>query len=320
MAEGPGADQVLSQAGDQPAGPSSERPHRHGAAPGKGNTPARTPLTPYKCWYNSNRPGKRERAAGETSRGIPLPENLRLEKGDLKGKGKPKGKDKGKGKGPEGKGKEAGKEQGGKGLGKTPPPPPPAKKRPLVTEPGPSAKARQEPDAEYSYYSESDAEPKASASEARPSAKFLQLIKAGAQARQKGREEPAAAAAAAAKPEPSSSESSSESERINQPKLEPCTPGVNQEKEDRASTEEVRQAMAEMEIEPTEPADSPRDVAMVEVNLPGPGEETAEAGKPGDPRCNQETRQPANPNAAFSTEPGVNQGSQKRNHGRTSWR
>ena len=311
MAEGPGADQVPSQAGDQPAGPSSERPHRHGAAPGKGNTPARTPLTPYKRWYNSNRPGKRERAAGETSRGIPLPENLRLEKGDLKGKGKPKGKDKGKGKGPESKGKEAGKEQGGKGLGKTPPPPPPAKKRPLVTEPGPSAKARQEPDAEYSYYSESDAEPKASASEARPSAKFLQLIKEGAQARQKGREEPAAAAAAAAKPEPSSSESSSESERINQPKLEPCTPGVNQEKEDRASTEEARQAMAEMEIEPTEPADSPRDVAMVEVNLPGPGEETAEAGKPGDPRSNQETRQPANPNAAFSTEPGVNQGSQK---------
>ena len=51
MAEGPGADQVPSQAGDQPAGPSSERPHRHGAAPGKGNTPARTPLTPYKRWY-----------------------------------------------------------------------------------------------------------------------------------------------------------------------------------------------------------------------------------------------------------------------------
>ena len=47
------------------------------------------------------------------------------------------------------------------------------------------------------------------------------------------------------------------------------------------------------------------------MNLPGPGEETAEAGKPGDPRYNQETRQPANPNAAFSTEPGVNQGSQK---------
>ena len=173
MAEGPGADQAPRQAGDQPAGPSSERAQRHGAAPGKGNTPARTPLTPYKRWYNSNRPGKRERAAGETSRGIPLPENLRLEKGDLKGKGKAKGKEKGKGKGLESKGKEAGKEQGGKGLGKTPPPPPPAKKRPLVTEPGPSAKARQEPDAEYSYYSESDAEPKASASEARPSAKFF---------------------------------------------------------------------------------------------------------------------------------------------------
>ena len=140
MTEGPGADQAPRQAGDQPAGPSSERPQRHGAAPGKGNTPARTPLTPYKRWYNSNRPGKRERAAGETSRGIPLPENLRLEKGDLKGKGKPKGKEKGKGKGPESKGKEAGKEQGGKGLGKTPPPPPPAKKRPLVTEPGPSAR------------------------------------------------------------------------------------------------------------------------------------------------------------------------------------
>ena len=87
MAEGPGADQVPSQAGDQPAGPSSERPHRHGAAPGKGNTPARTPLTPYKRWYNSNRPGKRERAAGETSRGIPLPENLRLEKADLERRG-----------------------------------------------------------------------------------------------------------------------------------------------------------------------------------------------------------------------------------------
>ena len=67
----------------------------------------------------------------------------------------------------------------------------------------------------------------ASASEGRPSAKFLQLIKEGAQARQKGRKEPAAAAAVAAKPEPSSSESSSECERVNQPKLEPCTPGVN---------------------------------------------------------------------------------------------
>ena len=310
MAEGPGADQAPRQAGDQPAGPSSERPHRHGAAPGKGNTPARTPLTPYKRWYNSNRPGKRERAAGETSRGIPLPENLRLEKGDLKGKGKPKGKEKGKGKGLVSKGKEAGEEQGGKGLEKTPPPPPPAKKRPLVAEPGPSAKARQEPDAEYSYYSESDAEPKASTSEARPSAKFLQLIKEGAQARQKGLKEPAAAAAPAAKPEPSSSESSSESERI-QPKLEPCTPGDNQEKKDRASTEEARQARAEMEIEPTEPADSPRDVAVIDVNLPGPGEETAEAGKLGDPRSNQETRQPANPNVASSKEPGENQGSQK---------
>ena len=51
---------------------------------------------------------------------------------------------------------------------------------------------------EYSHYSESDAEPKALASEARPSAKFLQLIKEGAQARQKAREEPAAAAAVAA--------------------------------------------------------------------------------------------------------------------------
>ena len=259
---------------------------------------------------DSNRPGKRERAAGETSRGIPLPENLRLEKGDLKGKGKPKGKEKGKGKGLVSKGKEAGEEQGGKGLEKTPPPPPPAKKRPLVAEPGPSAKARQEPDAEYSYYSESDAEPKASTSEARPSAKFLQLTKEGAQARQKGLKEPAAAAAPAAKPEPSSSESSSESERI-QPKLEPCTAGDNQEKKDRASTEEARQARAEMEIEPTEPADPPRDVAMIDVNLPGPGEETAEAGKLGDPRSNQETRQPANPNVASSKEPGENQGSQK---------
>ena len=260
MAEGPGADQAPRQAGDQPAGPSSERAQRHGAAPGKGNTPARTPLTTYKRWYNSNRPGKRERAAGETSRGIPLPENLRWEKGDLKGKGKAKGKErKGKGKGLESKGKETGKEQGGKGPGKTPPPPPLAKKRPLVTEPGPSAKARQEPDAEYSYYSESDAEPKASASEARPSAKFLQLIKEGAQARQKGREEPAAAAAVAAKPEPSSSESSSECVRVNQPKLEPSTPGVNQEKEDQVSTEEARQAMAEMEIEPTLSAQCPED-------------------------------------------------------------
>ena len=184
----------------------------------KRNTPARTPLTPYKRWYNTNRPGKRERAAGETSRGIPLPESLRLEKGDPKGKGNAKGKErKGKVKGFESKGKETGKEKGGKRPGKTPPPPPPAKKRPLVTEPGPSAKARQEQDAEYSYYSESDAEPRASASEARPSGKFLQLIKEGAQARQRGREEPAAAAAAAAKPEQSSSESSSACEEANQP-------------------------------------------------------------------------------------------------------
>ena len=252
MAESPGEGQAPRQAGDQPAEPSSESAQRHGAAPGKGNTPARTPLTPYKRWYNTNRPGKRERAAGETSRGIPLPESLRLEKGDPKGKKNAKGKErKGKAKGIESKGKEKGKETGGKGPGKTPPPPPPAKKRPLVTEPGPSAKARQEQDAEYSYYSESDAEPKASASEARPSEKFLRLIKEGAQARQRGREEPAAAAAAAAKPEQSSSESSSDCEEANQPEPEPNKPGVNQEKEDQASTEEARQAMADMEIEPT---------------------------------------------------------------------
>ena len=92
MAESPGEGQAPGQAGDQPAEPSSESAQRHGAAPGKGNTPARTPLTPYKRWYNTNRPGKRERAAGETSRGIPLPESLRLEKGDPKGKGNAKGK------------------------------------------------------------------------------------------------------------------------------------------------------------------------------------------------------------------------------------
>ena len=226
----------------------------------------------------------------------------------LKAKEMPKAKkEKAKSKVLRAKGKKKGKEKGGKRPGKTPPPPPPAKKRPLVTEPGPSAKARQEQDAEYSHYSESDAEPKASASEARPSEKFLQLIKEGAQARQRGREEPAAAAAAAAKPEPSSSESSSACEEANQPEPEPNKPGVNQEKEDQASTEEARQAMADMEIEPTEPADSPRDVAMIEVNLGGPGEENPGASKPGNPRSNQETRQSATPNAASSTEPGENQ-------------
>ena len=65
--------------------------------------------------------------------------------------------------------------------------------------------------------------------------------------------------------------------------------------------------MADMEIEPTEPADSPRDVAMIEVNLGGPGEENPGASKPGDPRSSQETRQSATPNAASSTEPGENQ-------------
>ena len=177
-----------------------------------------------------------------------------------------------------------------------------------MTEPGPSAKARQGQDAEYSYYSESDAEPKASASEARRSEKFLRLIKEGAQARQRGREEPAAAAAAAAKPaEQSGSESSSDCEEANQPEPEPSKPGVNQEKEDQASTEEARQAMADMEIEPTEPADSPRDVAMIQVNLGGPGEENPGASKPGDPRSSQETRRSATANAASSAEPGENQ-------------
>ena len=84
---------------------------------------------------------------------------------------------------------------------------------------------------------------------------------------------------------------------------------VSTRREDQASTEEARQAMADMEIEPTEPADSPRDVAMIEVNLPGPGEENPDASKPGDPRSSQETRQSANPNAASSTEPGGNRGS-----------
>ena len=64
--------------------------------------------------------------------------------------------------------------------------------------------------------------------------------------------------------------------------------------------------MADMEIEPTEPADSPRDVAMIEVNLGGPGEENPDASKPGDPRSSQETRQSATPNAASSTESGGN--------------
>ena len=50
MAESPGEGQAPGQAGDQPAEPSSESAQRHGAAPGKGNTPARTPLTPYKRW------------------------------------------------------------------------------------------------------------------------------------------------------------------------------------------------------------------------------------------------------------------------------
>ena len=65
--------------------------------------------------------------------------------------------------------------------------------------------------------------------------------------------------------------------------------------------------MADMEIEPTEPADSPCDVAMIEVNLGGPGEENPGASKPGDPRSSQETRRSATANAAFSAEPCENQ-------------
>ena len=43
---------------------------------------AKAPLSDYKQWYNRNRPGKRERAAGETSRNVPMPPQL------LAGKGK----------------------------------------------------------------------------------------------------------------------------------------------------------------------------------------------------------------------------------------
>ena len=121
--------------GDNP-GPSRPEEHNPGANPGsarpvepnassagpqggKGQrTPrpkAKTPLTEYKKYYNRNRPGKRERAAGQTSRNLPVPPEVWAEKGKggKKGtgahpvmgqgkgaKGSSKSADKGKGKGP----------------------------------------------------------------------------------------------------------------------------------------------------------------------------------------------------------------------------
>ena len=70
MAESPGEGQAPGQAGDQPAEPSSESAQRHGAAPGKGNTPARTPLTPYKRWTTPTAQAsvnvRQEKPAGES--------------------------------------------------------------------------------------------------------------------------------------------------------------------------------------------------------------------------------------------------------------
>ena len=157
MAEGPGDDQAPRQAGDQPAGPSSERAQRHGAAPGKGNTPARTPLRHTNAGTTLTAQASGNVQLVKPAGASRFRKTFAWKKETLKAKRRPKAKKK-EGKVLRAKGRKQ-EGQGGKGLGKTPPPPPPAKKRPLVTEPGPSAKARQETDAEYSYYSESDADP-----------------------------------------------------------------------------------------------------------------------------------------------------------------
>ena len=77
--------------GDNPGSARPAEPGSSSAGPqeGKGQrTPrpkAKTPLTEYKKYYNRNKPGKRERAAGETSRNLPVPPEVWAEKG--KGKG-----------------------------------------------------------------------------------------------------------------------------------------------------------------------------------------------------------------------------------------
>ena len=90
--EGDGVGAGAAPAPDHNPGgnPGAERPAEPSASSdalpeGKGQRPprpkAKAPLSEYKQWYNRNRTGKRERAAGETSRNLPMPPEVLAEKG-----------------------------------------------------------------------------------------------------------------------------------------------------------------------------------------------------------------------------------------------
>ena len=249
----------------------------------------------YKKWYNSNRPGKKERQAGAKARGIPPPPGV-LKGHDTKGKDR-KGKEKGKEKGKQYKGVPGkGKGQPGKVGGRTPPPPPP-RKRPAaaLVQPGDSQNPADEQ--EYSYYSTEEEGPQAKAKvQLKPNPAFMEHLRAGAAARRQGQEKGQAAAPQGPAGEPSSDSSTSDAEDDMPvspvPKL-----GEDQDMEATKDDEATHQASKEPLLSPTEPATSPRDGSQGN-NTPGEDqEEETTKPKPNPSEVTSPPDEPASPRA-----------------------
>ena len=284
--QGPGENQEQRHSDAQP-----ERASSSWEGPGgrPGNTPARAPLSDYKKWYNSNRPGKKERQAGAKSRGLAPPPGV------FKGLGKKgkdlKGKDKGKEKGKQPKG-EPGKGKGasGKKGGRTPPPPPP-RKRPAaaLVEPGDANNPAEEQ--QYSYYSTEEEGPQAKAKpKVDPPSAFQAQVRAAAIARRQGQERNRAAAPQGPDGEPSSDSSTSSED--DQPDDSAPKPGEDQDMDVKEDEEATHQAKEDQLLSPTEPAQSSR-----ENSSPGENQETTEDAKitQPDPNPQEVTTQPAQP-------------------------
>ena len=290
--QGPGENQEQRHSGAQPEQASSSW---EGPGGRPGNTPARAPLSDYKKWYNSNRPGKKERQAGAKSRGLAPPPGV------FKGLGKKgkdlKGKDKGKEKGKQPKG-EPGKGKGasGKKGGRTPPPPPP-RKRPAaaLVEPGDGNNPAEEQ--QYSYYSTEEEGPQAKAKpKVDPPSAFQAQVRAAAVARRQGQERSRAAAPQGPDGEPSSdSSTSSEDDKPDDPAPKP---GEDQDMDVKEDEEATHQANKDQLLSPTEPAQSSR-----ENSSPGDNQETTEDAKltQPDPNPQEVATQPAQPSSTEVT-------------------
>ena len=268
-------------AGDEPAQASSswERP---GARPG--NTPAKQPLSDYKKWYNSNRPGKKERQAGAKARGIPPPPGV-LKGHDTKGKdskGKGKGKEKGKQyKGVPGKGKG----QPGKVGGRTPPPwCNQATARILRMSRNTRTTVRKRK------------VPRQGQGPVGAESSFLEHLRAGAAARRQGQEKGQAAAPQNPAGEPSSNSSTSDAEDDMPvspvPKL-----GEDQDMEATKDDEATHQASKEPLLSPTEPATSPRDGSQGNNTSGKDQEEETTKPKPNPSEVTSPSDEPASPRA-----------------------